>query len=80
MWTEQEIRDRLVITEDPTTGQKRMSIIDGPKRNGLMPQVSWAIFVPVICAVALMLSVEVFVHYVIPLPTPEHTPTSVNQR
>jgi hypothetical protein len=74
------MRDRLIITADPTTGQKRMSIIDGPKRNEQMPQVSWATFVPVICAVALMLSVEVFVQYVVVQPTPEHTPTSVNQR
>jgi hypothetical protein len=80
MWTPQEIQDRLIITEDPTTGQKRISIIDGPKRSGLMPQVSWATFVPVICAVALMLSVEVFVHCVMSPTSPEHTPPSVNQR
>jgi hypothetical protein len=77
--TEQEIRDRLIITEDPTTGQKRMSIIDGPKR-GLMPQVRWATFVPAVVALALMLSVEVFVHYVMSPTSPEHTPPSVNQR
>jgi hypothetical protein len=77
--TEQEIRDRLIITEDPATGQKRMSIIDGPKR-GLMPQVSWATFVPAVVALALMLGVEVFVHFVISPTSPEHTSPSVNQR
>jgi hypothetical protein len=77
--TEQEIRDRLIITEDPTTGQKRMSIIDGPKR-GLMPQVSWATFVPAVVALALMLSVEVVARYALSSASPEHTPPSVNQR
>ncbi len=79
-WTEQEIRDRLIITEDPTTGQRQISIIDGPKRNRLIGQVNWATFVPAIIALVLMLTLGVFAQYVMSPPTPEHPPTSVNQR
>jgi hypothetical protein len=79
MWTEQEIRNRLIITEDLTTGQKRMVIIDGPKHQKVIPEFNWATFVPAICVVALMLGVEVFVQCVVVQPMTEHTRHQAHQ-